>query len=812
MNITEFRDLLQAKVIGNGTTDLISTLHTSIDSRSLENNENTLFFALKGHNHNGHDYIPELIKCGVRFFVVSELPSLVSDGLCYFIVDDVLVALQKYAAAIRSAVSFPVIGITGSKGKTLVKEWLNFLLNPEFTIIKSPKSYNSQTGVALSLLGIKATHDLGIFEAGISTTNEMGRLEYMLKPSLGVLTSIGTDHQEGFDSIEEKISEKLQLFKDTKTLVFQYDKRVLNAFGAKERVFCWSFEKSDNAQVFLESIGKQYFRVHYQENCFEVYFPFVDAASLENTATCIAVLLKMGYDPNVIEERIAQLYPVELRLQVKHGQHNCVIIDDSYNADFASLKIALDFLEKHKSTTIKTVILSDVFQSGVSEDALYDQVASILEANNITRLIGVGPSISKYLNGKSHVFLYPTVEDFLQRFNIDEFQNETILVKGARSFHFDRIVSLLEAKTHETILEVNLNALRHNLNFYRLRLKPETKIMVMVKASGYGNGSFEIAKLLSHEKVDYLGVAFADEGIALRKAGIHIPIIVMNPEVSAFPAMLAYQLEPEIFSIAVLETFLKVARLHNEYQYPIHLKIDSGMHRLGFLPKDYDQVIALLKQTNVLEVKSIFSHLSSSDMPENREFTLKQIADFQEACAILSSGLEIEPIRHILNTSGVFHFPEHQLEMVRVGIGLYGVGNDEEENMQLQSVSALKTKILQIRELSEGESVGYGRRFKTTRITRIATIPIGYADGVHRSWGNSVGWVYIKECKAPIVGSICMDMLMVDITDVNCVEGDDVEIFGKNLSVSEIASVIGTIPYEIMTSISPRVKRVFFEE
>ena len=812
MNITEFRDLLRARVLGAGETDLISSLQVSIDSRSLENKENTLFFALKGHNHNGHDYIPELIQAGVRFFVVSEPPAIISDELCYFVVDEVLVALQKYAAAIRAAVSFPIIGITGSKGKTLVKEWLNFLLNPEYTIIKSPKSYNSQTGVALSLLGIKPTHNLGIFEAGISTINEMARLEYMLKPTLGVLTSIGTDHQEGFDSVEEKIFEKLKLFKDARTVVFQYDERVIKALGDADRAFTWSFDKNDKAQVFFEPVANQKFRVSYQEYFFEVYFPFMDAASLENTATCIAVLLNMDYNAVVIQERIAQLYPVELRLQVKHGQNDCVVIDDSYNADFASLKIALDFLEKHKNNTVKTVILSDVFQSGVSEVALYNQVASILEDNNVTRVIGIGPSISKQWSGKSHVFLYPTVEDFLQRFNIDEFQDETILVKGARSFHFDRIVSLLEAKTHETILEVNLNALRHNLNFYRLRLKPETKMMVMVKAAGYGNGSFEIAKLLSHEKVDYLGVAFADEGIALRKAGIHIPIMVMNPEISAFPAMLAYQLEPEIFSIAVLETFLKVARLHNEYQYPIHLKIDSGMHRLGFLPKDYHQVIALLKQTNVLEVKSIFSHLSSSDMPEYKTFTLKQIADFKAACAILSSGLGIAPIRHILNTSGVYHFPEHQFEMVRVGIGLYGVGNDADENAQLQVVSALKTKILQIREIFEGESVGYGRRFRTSRMTRIATIPIGYADGVHRSWGNGVGWVYIKECKAPIVGSICMDMLMVDVTDVPCVEGDVVEVFGSHLSVSEIASVIGTIPYEIMTSISPRVKRVFFEE
>lgn len=810
MNIIEFAELLGAQLIGDVKDTDIENYAVSVDSRSLQHGSKTMFFALVGSNHNGHDYIEVLIAQGVRLFVVSEIPESKHEGVCFVVVSNTLRALQHFAAYKRSLFSFPLIGITGSKGKTVVKEWLNFLLGAEYAIIKSPKSYNSQTGVALSLFGIQKQHNLGIFEAGISTVDEMVFLEKMLRPTIGVLTSIGDDHQEGFENLEQKIEEKLQLFKNAAVVVTPYNVALLERLSFVPKVVTWSFEDI-SASVQFKLSKDDVLEVFYKESSFEVRIPFSDTPSLQNMASCICTMLVLDYDIALIQSRIADLYPIELRLQVKNAQNNCIVIDDSYNADFQSLKIALDFLEKHHKGSGKTVILSDVFQSGYLEEELYAKVRELLKANQIDRFIGIGLSVSKYMNGFKGATLYPNLESFLQKLSVSDFQNETVLVKGARSFRFDKIVNLLEEKTHETVLEVDMNAIRHNLNFYRQKLKPETKVMVMVKAFGYGNGSVEIAKLLAYEKVDYLGVAFADEGIALRKAGVQIPIIVMNPELSAFPAMLAYELEPEIFSFKVLEAFLKLAREHNEYLYPIHLKIDTGMHRLGFLNEELEGVFNLLKHTNVLEVRSVFSHLSSSDVPEYSDFTLNQIHDFEEACRMAEDALGFKPICHILNTSGIYNYTEYQMDMVRIGIGLYGVGNDKEENEQLQNVSTLKTIVLQIRELEADASVGYGRRFRTTGKTRIATIPIGYADGIHRSWGNGVGKVYINGKFASIVGSICMDMLMVDVTDIICDEGDVVEVFGEHVCVSGIASKIGTIPYEVMTSISQRVKRVFFE-
>ncbi|SFI99527.1 bifunctional UDP-N-acetylmuramoyl-tripeptide:D-alanyl-D-alanine ligase/alanine racemase [Myroides guanonis] len=810
MNIVELARLLEAQIVGNIDAVNLETYGVSIDSRSLQHGTKTIFFALTGNNHNGHDFIPMLVEQGVRLFVVHKLPLLKYENVCFLVVSDSLRALQHFASYRRDLFTYPLIGITGSKGKTIVKEWLNFLLGSEYTIIKSPKSYNSQTGVALSLFGIQKQHDLGIFEAGISTVKEMDFLESMLRPTISVLTSIGDDHQEGFSDIEQKIDEKLLLFKNVNVGIVPYDEMILSRLKFVPRLVSWSFQ-NDSATVQFKYKKDGILEVLCDGIRFDVSVPFNDEASLQNMASCICTMLILNYSAEQIQTRIPNLYGIELRLQVKNGQNNCIVIDDSYNADFQSLKIALDFLEKHHKGGLKTVILSNVFQSGFGEEELYGKVKELLVANQITKFIGIGPAVSKYKEIFKGDTLYPNLDSFLQKFSVSDYHDETILIKGARSFRFDKIVNLLEEKTHETILEVDMDSIRHNLNFYRSKLNTETKVMVMVKAFGYGNGSVEVAKLLSHEKVDYLGVAFADEGIALRKAGIKIPIIVMNPEISAFPAMLAYELEPEIFSFKVLNAFLKLAREHNEHLYPIHLKIDTGMHRLGFFNSELLKVVEILKHTNVLEVKSVFSHLSSSDMPEYRDFTLSQIKIFKEACEVVKQGLNTNPIRHILNTSGIFNYTEHQMDMVRVGIGLYGVGNDEVENNQLLNVGTLKTIILQIRELDEGESVGYGRRFRTVKRTRIATIPIGYADGIHRSWGNGIGEVYINGEFASIVGSICMDMLMVDVTDVVCEEGDLVEIFGKHVSVSAIAAGTGTIPYEIMTSISQRVKRVFFE-
>lgn len=800
--------VIAAKWYGNDDTCPIDNV--SIDSRSLQNGSGTLFFALVGHNHDGHYYIESLIAKGVSNFVVHHIPENLNGKANFLVVKDTLESLQQFAAYYRKLFNIPVIGITGSNGKTIVKEWLNFLLSPEYNIIRSPKSYNSQVGVPLSVIGINEKHNLGIFEAGISTTNEMEKLEPIIKPTIGILTNIGTAHDEGFSDRRQKISEKLRLFQHTEVLIYQKNDTIDSLLDTKLKTFSWSFD-DPKADVVIQKQGNS-LNITYQEHHFSVTVPFQDAASVENTIHCLMTLLYLGYAESVIQERIPNLYPMEMRLQVKNGIHNCTIIDDSYSSDYQSLKIALDFLEQHKTHQKKTVILSDIFQSGFPVDELYSKVAHLLTRNKIERVIGIGETISRYLSDFKGFIPFKNTSDFLNQYNPAAFENETILVKGARNFHFEEIVTLLEEKTHETVLEINLNAISHNLNFYKSKLKPGTKVMVMVKAFGYGSGSFEIAKLLAHHKVDYLGVAFADEGIALRNAGIDMPIIVMNPENSAFSAMVAYNLEPEIYSPEVLKRFITLAQQKNLSNYPIHIKLDTGMHRLGFEAGNLNELIELLQHNNFVSVKSIFSHLSASDGPEFNDFTLHQIHTFDQWSQQIITALQIQPIRHILNTSGIYNFPEYQFDMVRLGIGLYGVGNDENEMKQLENVGTLKTVILQIKEVPTGDSVGYSRKFRATHQTRTATIPIGYADGIPRSWGNQKGYVMIKNQKAPIIGNICMDMLMVDITDINCKEGDSVILFGEQPRVTEIAKTIGTIPYEILTSISQRVKRIFYKE
>jgi len=787
--------------------------NVSIDSRSLQNNSGTLFFALSGQNRDGHQYIYEIINKGVLNFVVTHIPVDAKGKANFFVVENTLDALQDFAIYYRQLFSFPVIAITGSNGKTIVKEWLNYLLSPDYTIIRSPRSYNSQVGVALSVIGINQKHNLGIFEAGISLPGEMEKLEPIIRPDIGVLTNIGSAHEEGFTSHEEKIKEKLKLFSRIKTLIHQKDDAVSAALNPNIKTFTWDY--SEGADVTIgksQSFGKTLFTVTQGKTSFEAEIPFTDDASVENAINSMMVLLYLDYSHEVIKERLAGLYPVELRLQVKNGINGCTIIDDSFSSDYQSLKIALDFLEQHKTHSKKTVILSDVFQSGFETEELYAKVAKLLSGHNISQVIGIGETISRELADFPNFFPYNTTQEFLTHYKANSFEDETVLVKGARSFRFDEIVVFLEEKTHETVLEINLNAIIHNLNFYKSRLKPETKIMVMVKAFGYGSGSYEIAKALSHQKVDYLGVAFADEGIALRNAGITTPIIVMNPERSAFSAMAAYNLEPEIYSAKELRAFIIVAQQKNLSNYPIHIKLDTGMHRLGFMENQLDELIDLLKNNNLVSVKSIFSHLSSSDVPEYRDFTLGQINNFERWSARLISELEINPIRHILNTSGIYNFPEAQYNMVRLGIGLYGVGNDKTESQQLETVGTLKTVILQIKDIEPGESIGYSRRFIANDNIRIATLPIGYADGIPRAWGNQKGYVTINGKKAMITGTISMDMIMVNVTGIDCQEGDRAVIFGKSPTVVEMSEVLGTIPYEVLTSISQRVKRVFYKE
>lgn len=811
LSIPNLEKILQAKRFGV-SNDPIDNI--SIDSRSLQNNKNTLFFALVGPNNDAHIYISNLIDKGVQNFVVTHIPEELSNKATFLVVENTLDALQRYAAYHRSLFKFPVFGLTGSNGKTIVKEWLNFLLSPDFNIIRSPKSYNSQVGVPLSVISINDKHNLGIFEAGISKMNEMEKLEVIIQPTIGIITNIGSAHDEGFEDLEKKIKEKLKLFKHSKLIIYQKNAAVDALIDSKLKSFSWSFN-DETADVFVTKKtidDKTVLKIQNGKDIFEVQIPFQDKASVENAITCLMVLLSFKYSKTTIQNRMQWLYPVEMRLKVKNGINNTTLIDDSYSSDFQSLKIALDFLESQTQYKNKTLILSDIFQSGLSDEELYSKVSQLITSNNINRVIGIGETISTFKYKFKNCITFKNTSDFFLNLNYLNFINETILIKGARHFQFEEIVAALEEKTHETVLEINLNSISHNLSFFKSKLKPTTKMMVMVKAFGYGSGGFEIAKLLEHHKVDYLGVAFADEGISLKNAGITLPIMVLNPETTSFSAIIQYKLEPEIYSLKGLNAFLKIAEKRKLKHFPIHIKLDTGMHRLGFEEGNLDELIAILKENKFVTVKSILSHMATSDDLEHQEFAHSQLNLFEKLSSKLMAELQIKPIRHILNTSGISNFPQAQYDMVRLGIGLYGVSNDPEEQKYLENVGTLKSIISQIRTIQAGESVGYGRRFVADKTTQIATIPIGYADGISRHWGNGVGFVTINNQKATIVGSVCMDMLMVDSTEINCKEGDSVIIFGESPTVTFMANQLQTIPYEILTSISQRVKRVFYRE
>ena len=814
MNLTiqKISEIFETKIVGGSVVTAINNI--SIDSRSLQNNAGTLFFALVGKNNDAHLYIGAEIEKGVRNFVVHHVPKNFESQANFLVVENTTKSLQKLASFYRKHFDFPIIGVTGSNGKTIVKEWLSFLLNPDFNVIKNPKSYNSQVGVPLSIFGINENHNFGIFEAGISTVNEMENLANIINPTIGILTNIGSAHDEGFANIGQKIKEKLKLFKNVEILILNKSKTIEAFLNPNTKTFSWSC-KDKTADVFIEInqiTNKTRLKINYQNKNFEVKIPFQDDASIENAISSLMVLLYLKYDFEVIISRMQMLFPLQMRLQVKTGINNTTVIDDSYSSDFQSLKIALDFLEIQKQHKKKTIIISDIFQSGLSNDDLYTKVSQLIISNKITQVICIGEIIATYKNKFPNCKTYNNTNDFIADFQNLNFANETVLVKGARQFQFEEIVALLEEKTHETVLEINLNAISHNLNFYKSKLKPTTKMMVMVKAFGYGNGGFEIAKLLEHHKIDYLGVAFADEGMALKTSGINLPIMVLNPETSSFLAIIQNNLEPEIYSFKGLQAFLKIANDKHIKHFPIHIKIDTGMHRLGFEAEDIDQLIAILKNNKTVEVKSILSHMATSDDLSQYNFGKSQIKLFSDLTDKLKSELNINPILHMLNTSGISNYGHSQFDMVRLGIGLYGISNDKNEQTYLENVSTLKSVISQIRTIDKGESVGYGRRFIAKKTMKIATIPIGYADGVSRLWGNERGFININNQKATIVGSVCMDMLMVDVSEIDCNEGDSVIIFGEFPTANFIAESLKTIPYEILTSVSHRVKRVFYRE
>ncbi len=818
-SIEEIASVIGAKRIGNHPAHIDWIL---TDSRSLCFPEETLFFALKTKRNDGHKYIADLYERGVRNFVVGTLttePESYPDAN-FLVVGSPLKALQRLASRHREQFQVPVVGITGSNGKTIVKEWLYQILSPERIITRSPRSYNSQIGVPLSVWMMNEHTELGIFEAGISEMGEMEALKPIIQPTIGVLTNIGGAHQENFTSLQDKCMEKLQLFKDCDVIVYNGDNELISSCVSKSlftaREIAWS-TKDNERPLFIESIQKDdtgtTIKYRYLGFFKEYRIPFIDDASIENSLHCLAVALYLMVSPEDIAERMLHLEPIAMRLEVKEGKNGCILINDSYNSDFASLDIALDFMARRTEDKERkrTLILSDILETGQSGKLLYRQVAELVHSRGVNRIIGVGEEISASASRfEIEKNFFRSTSELIESGILSTLKNEVVLIKGARMFHFDQITDLLELKVHETILEINLNALTDNLNFYRNKLKPETKMVCMVKASAYGAGSFEIAKTLEDHRVDYLAVAVADEGADLRKAGIGSSIIIMNPEVTAFKTMFDYRLEPEVYSFHLLEELIKAAEREGATNCPIHIKIDTGMHRLGFNPTDMPRLIERLKRQSAVIPRSVFSHLVGSDAERFDAFTRHQIETFEQAAAELQAGFSHKILRHICNTAGIQRYPGAQFDMVRLGIGLYGI--DPFTNQMLHNVTTLKTTILQIHDVPADETVGYSRKGVLNRNSRIAALPIGYADGLNRHLGNGKGYCLVNGQKAPYVGNICMDVCMIDVTDIDCKEGDKAIIFGDELPVTVLSDILDTIPYEILTSVSERVKRVYYQD
>ena len=769
-DISEIITALGIKQKKNVYDSVITTLLT--DSRKLSNPYETLFFALTTKTNDGHNFINDLYIQGVRNFVVSSKYNIsnLHINANFLVVKEPLCALQKLVAYHRRKFDIPVIGITGSNGKTVVKEWLYQLLHEDYNIVRSPRSYNSQTGVPLSVWQLDDTSTLGIFEAGISMPDEMEHLETIISPTIGIFTKLGEAHQENFASLQQKCNEKLELFINSDVVIYEEDNplisRCVENMGLSHKTFTWSRKNRDNP-LYIRNIKVNHDTTIIQYSFLgfdtDLEIPFTDGASIENAISSLTTLLYLRVLPEDIKKRMARLEPVAMRLDIRTGKNNCILINDTYNSDFNSIKIALEFQNQRKMNRPlkKTLILSDISQSGLLPKTLYKKVSELIDQNNIDKIIGIGQDISQY----SSVFsmekeFFNTTEDFIHSQVWKQFKDELILVKGARSFNFERIISLLEKRIHETVLEIDLDALVYNFNFYKSKIDPTVKLISMVKANAYGAGAIEIAKTLQYHRCGYLAVAIASEGVSLREAGITMPIIILNSEINGFEELFDSDLEPEVYNFRILESFIKDAERRGVTDYPIHIKLDTGMHRLGFVSEEGE--------------------------------------------------LKYKINRHILNSAGIERFPNSQYNMVRLGIGLYGVSASGLNG--LRNVCTLKTTILQIKTLKSNDTVGYGLKEVLDHDARIATIRIGYADGLSRQFGNRKGKVLINGAYAPIIGNVCMDLCMVDVSDIEAKEGDSVIIFGKDLSVVELAESINTIPYEILTSVSPRVKRIYIKE
>jgi len=814
-----------AKVIDSQTKNPLRDKNIRIlltDSRSLLEPDTTLFFALCTSNDDGHRYIFDLYKKGVRNFVVQHNfadMEQIPDANCLW-VKDTLVALQKIAAFHRQQFDIPIVGITGSNGKTIVKEWLYQLLHDVFSIVRSPRSYNSQTGVPLSVWQLNKQTQLGIFEAGISLPKEMERLQPIVRPSIGIFTTIGEAHQENFSSQEEKCLEKLVLFESSEKIIYNEDqilvKYCIEKKGFSDKTFSWS-TKNEKAPLFISKIQKEidFTAIDYQLSKVKstIKIPFTDDASIENAIHCLALIACLVPELENLSTRFEKLDPVAMRLDVNKGINQSILINDTYNSDINSLSIALDFMSRRSMDNHlkRVLILSDILQSGMVPAAFYRKVAELVHQKQVEQIIGIGPNLMSHSNlFQIEKEFYPTTEKFLNSEIWRSFKNAIILIKGSRKFRFERISEQLGEKVHQTVLEVNLDAIIHNLKYFRSKLEAGTKTICMVKAFGYGIGSYELAKTLQERGVDYLAVALADEGAELRREGITMPIMVMNPEEHAFSTLFEYNLEPEIYNLSMLDAIIRETERRGILYYPIHVKLDTGMNRLGFEAKDIFVLADKLKNQMGVSVKSVFSHLAGSDSEFLDDYTEKQIKLFTEESNQLEELLGYSVMRHILNSAGIERFSHAQFDLVRLGIGLYGISAIDEN--ALKPVASLKTRILQIREVKQGETVGYSRKGVLNRDSKIACLPIGYADGLDRRLGNQNGKVFINGHFCPIVGNICMDICMVDVTDTKAEEGDEVIIFGEQITIKELAEKLQTIPYEILTSISPRVKRVYYKE
>ncbi len=793
----------------------------SIDSRSVFEAPESLFFALRGLRHDGHQFLHDLVKKGVCNFVVEEghVPTALKGRANWVEVSGTLEALQKLAAAHRSRYKVPVLAITGSNGKTIVKEWLAQMMGDDLRLTRSPRSYNSQVGVPLSLWQMDEHTNLAIIEAGISRPGEMARLAGCIKPTMGLFTMLGQAHQENFTSLQHKLNEKLLLFQEVKTLFYCRDlplvHETIGRLFPQMETITWSRTANGDLQLLNTLVDNDdtALMLRWRGSDFSVKIPFTDGVSVDNIMHVLLFMLHQGSKPQALAKRAQQLQPVAMRLEQKAGIRNNLLINDSYNADITSLEVALDFLvQQSRSKGVpRTVILSDLLQTGLTNRELYPLVARLIREKNMDRFIGIGPALSEHasLFGNNARFFYSTSE-FLLALPSLQFKEEAILLKGSRIFAFEQIAERLELKKHATVMEINLNALVHNLNAYRSLLKPETRLLAMVKAFSYGSGSFEIASALQHQKVDYLGVAYADEGMELRKSGIALPIMVMNPDEKSFAQMLEHNLEPEIYNFRVLDAFYNRVQMEGADAVPIHLKIDTGMNRMGFLEQETNALIQKLKRMPRIRVQSVFTHLVGSDDEAHDAFTRLQIENYTAICLKLQSALEVSFLRHVLNSSGIERFPEARFDMVRLGIGLYGFGAGELTD--LQNVVTLKTYISQIKPVKAYETIGYDRAGWLKNDGIIAVIPIGYADGLNRHLSNGNGKVMINGRLASVVGNICMDTCMVDISDIQAEEGDEVLIFGDDYPLTNLARQLDTIPYEILTGISRRVNRVYFKE